>query len=122
MKRKLTKADESPEFQSFWSLWMPHARQTDGRGLARQTFFQHVLDGADPQEIVDGAAYFIRTLKDKAFIPLASSWINREAYSDLAELEHQYQSRAAHRASQASNVVQMAVSLPKHHFLRQQTK
>lgn len=117
-----TKADETPEFIEFWGDWRKYARETDGRGDARDCFLKHTRQGADPHDIVDGARYFLRTLKDKQFIPLAASWLNKRAYEDMAEMEREYQERAAHRASQASNVVQMAVSLPKHHFLRQQAK
>lgn len=116
MKGKIRKCDEGPEFKSFWSLWQPHMRQTDGRGLARETFYRHVSEGADPQDIVDGAAWFIRTLKDKAFIPLASTWINRQSFEDLAEQERGYQKRIQERPSQNTNVVRIA-SLPSHHFL-----
>lgn len=115
MKRKITKADETPHFLTFWSQWQPHMRQTDGRGLAREAFLKQVWEGANPQDIVDGAAYFLRTLKDKAFIPLAATWIHRESFEDLAEEERRYQSRIQERSQPSDNVVRM-VSLPKHHF------
>lgn len=90
--------DETPEFVHFWEkIWRKHARHTDGRGLARETFAKHVKAGADPQDIVDGAAYFFRTMKerDREFVPLSSTWINRQAYEDLAVSERQYQQRVA---------------------------
>ena len=116
-----TKADETAEFIEFWNMWRPHARQTDGRGEARDGFLKHVRNGADPHDIVAGAAHFLRSLKDKNFIPMASVWINRRAYEDLAETERDYQHRMQERSSQ-TNVVALNVSLPKHHFLRQQVK
>lgn len=118
MKKKISKADESDEFRTFWNLWQPLMRQTDGRGLAREAFFRHVFDGADPQDIVDGASYFLRTLKDKAFIPLASTWINRQSFEDLADQERAYQKRLQERSKPQQNVVQMVV-LPRNHFLNQ---
>jgi hypothetical protein len=93
MKTFTTKADETPEFVALWDMWRPLARQTDGRGDARDTFFKHVRAGVDPKDIVDGARYFIRTLKDREYIPLAASWINKRAYEDLATLERAYQLR-----------------------------
>lgn len=117
MKKKLTKADETPEFQEFWAFWSPNARDTDGRGLARDAFFKHVWAGADPRDIIDAAHYFIlRKLKDKNFIPLVASWLNSGQYEDLAEAERAYQKRIQERPSQTTNVVRIA-ALPSHHFL-----
>lgn len=95
--RKPSKADETPEFVAFWDQWRTKARHTDGRGLARETFFKHVSEGADPQDIVDGAAYFLRGVKDRQFVPLSSTWLNRGAYEDLAEQERELQARIAER-------------------------
>lgn len=113
MKRmRSTKADETPEFREFWDAWRPMSRPTDGRGEARDTFLSHIADGVDPQDIVDGARYFLRNLKDKDFIPLASTWLNKRAYEDLADSERDFQRRleeSRQRSSQTSaNVVQMA--------------
>lgn len=110
MAKKLwsTKADESPQFQEFWRVWLPAARETDGRGDARDTFLEHVNRGADPQDIVDGAKWFIRNLRDREFIPLASSWLNKRAYDDLAEQYRAYEARKAERQraqEQSTNVV-----------------
>jgi hypothetical protein len=109
MKKRITKADETPEFIEFWDVWRPHARHTDGRGLARDVFFDHVRAGADPRDIVDGAKCFIRTMreKDRDFIPLSSSWLNRNSYEDLAEQERTYQERVAAAQARADNVVPM---------------
>jgi len=99
----------SPEpegFDAFWGIWRPRARHTDGRGLARESFTKHINAGADPQDIIDGARCFFRTMKDKdrEFVPLSSTWLNRGSFEDLAELERAYQ--AKYGASQ-ENVVQM---------------
>lgn len=117
MKRKLTKADENEYFVEFWDFWKQYARDTDGRGLARDAFFKHVWAGADPRDIIDAAHFFIlRKLKDKNFIPLVASWLNSGSYEDLAEEERRYQSRIQERSQPSDNVVRM-VSLPKHHFM-----
>lgn len=93
MKGHSTKADEIPEFVQFWDMWRPYARKTDGRGDARDTFLKYVRAGADPLDIVDGARWFLRTLSDadRAYIPLAASWIGKRAFEDMCELERRYQ-------------------------------
>ncbi len=87
--------DETPEFIAFWEIWKPHARHTDGRGLARDAFTKHVRSGASPQDIVDGAKFFFRSMKDKdrEFVPLSSTWLNRGAFEDMAISERAYQTR-----------------------------
>lgn len=109
----MTRKDETPEFQAFWKIWMPNARKTDGRGLARDAFIKHVRMGADPQDIIDGAACFFRTMKerDREFVPLSATWLNREAYTDLAEQERTYQERVAEAQSRAANVVPLSQSI-----------
>jgi hypothetical protein len=107
---------QEPEgFDIFWSqIWRPHARHTDGRGLARETFAKLVKNGADPQDIIDGARCFFRTMKDrdKDYVPLSSTWLNREPYIDLAEQERTYQAavneRRQRQASQSENVISIS--------------
>lgn len=116
MKTMTTKKDETPEFVEFWeNIWRPKMRPTDGRGDARDTFFKHVRAGADPIDIIDGARFFIRTLRDFQYIPLAASWINKRAYEDLAEQERAYQRRISERAKpqEQSNVVSMQIDPEK---------
>ena len=110
MKKRITKADETPEFVEFWEdVWRSHARHTDGRGDARDAFFDHVRAGAAPMDIVDGAKCFIRTMreKDRDFIPLVATWLNRGAYEDLAEQERTYQQRVTEAKARNDNVVPM---------------
>ncbi|MDS1138594.1 hypothetical protein [Nitratireductor indicus] len=112
---------EPEMFCDFWSVWQPIARHTDGRGLARETFRKHILNGAEPQDIIDGAKWFVRSLtdRDRDFVPLSSTWINREAYLDFCEKERAYQARIAEMEHQRDNVVQMQrASLPENHFSR----
>jgi hypothetical protein len=107
VKTFTSKADETPEFVAFWSAWRIHARHTDGRGDARDAFFKHVRMGADPQDLVDGAAYFLRTMKDKdrEYIPLAASWLGKRAYEDMAEAERALQQKLRERVIAQPNIV-----------------
>lgn len=98
---------QEPEgFAEFWAVWRPCMRRTDGRGDARDTYRKHILAGAMPEDIIDGAKAFLRDMpeRDKAYIPLAASWLNKCAYLDWADKEREYQARIAARAE---NVVQM---------------
>lgn len=99
---------EPEGFPEFWAVWQPHARHTDGRGLAREAFRKHVLNGAMPQDIIDGAKWFIRNLsaRDREYVPLSSTWLNRETWADLCERERAFQERQAQTAPE-SNVVQI---------------
>lgn len=106
-KKIFSAKDETPEFQEFWRVWLPYARNNDGRGLARDAFFRHVTErSADPRDIVDGARYYLRSVKeeDKRFVPLSATWINRGAYEDMAATERALQKRITERA-QVANVV-----------------
>lgn len=118
--RPMTKADETPEFQAFWAIWQPHMHKNDGRGSARDEFFRHVeVRGADPQDIVDGAAWYIRSGgQGEKSTCHAQTWLNRCAYEDGAEKERQYQATLQERAA---NVVPMraATSDYKPKFLRE---
>jgi len=120
---KKLREQEPDGFPAFWDIWRPHARHTDGRGLARETFRQHVLHGAMPQDIIDGAAWFVRSMKerDKEFIPLASTWLNRQAYEDLCLKERDYQARItgaeASKPARTQAEPQPARSRPKTAFL-----
>ena len=100
---------KEPEgFAEFWAVWRKYARHTDGRGLAREAFAKHVRAGADPQDIIQGATCFFRTMKDRdrEYVPLSATWLNREAYTDLAEQEREYQQRiSAAQQRRAENVV-----------------
>jgi hypothetical protein len=115
----MTKARrQEPEgFAEFWDIWRPHMRHTDGRGDARKAFHKHIEEGADPQEIIDGAKAFLRSLtdRDKPYIPLAASWLNKEAYSDWAERERQYQEYLASKGS--DNVVNMPAQGKRSRFM-----
>ena len=111
------KTAEPEGFPEFWQVWSPHRRHTDGRGDARNTYRKHILMGALPEDIIDGAKGFFRFMaeKDKPYVPLAASWLNKEAYSDWCEQERAYHRRLAER--EQTNVVQMTrAALPDNHF------
>lgn len=106
-------------FPEFWAVWLPIARHTDGRGLARETFRKHILNGAEPQDIVDGAKWFARSLtdRDRPYVPMSATWLNRCSYEDLCHKERAYQARLA-GMEQSANVVSMKPApRPANHFL-----
>ena len=106
---KKVKAAEPEGFAEFWDVWRPHARHTDGRGDARTTFSKHIKNGAEPADIIDGAKWFFRSMKekDREFVPLASTWLNRGAYEDMAQQERSFQERVEARQPPQDNVVRM---------------
>lgn len=117
------KANETPEFIAYWNIWQPQSRNTDGRALARETFRKQVLRGADPQDIVDGAAWFLRNLSErtKDYVPLSSTWLNREGWDGLCEKEREYRARMEQASQAQENVVQIRpvqTVLPANHFSR----
>ena len=99
-----------PSFDTFWSLWRKHMRKTDGRGKARPAYQQMLDMGADPQDIIDGAAWYLRNMteRDAPYIPLASSWLRSERWADDCLLEREFNQRMG-AAKQASNVTPLHV-------------
>ncbi len=95
--------DEPERFDEFWKIWRPHARKTDGRAEARSTYGKHLKRGASADDMIDGARYFIRSLseRDRDYIPLASTWLNRGAYEDMGPMEREFQARASAASSPA---------------------
>lgn len=95
---------EPDGFAEAWSLWRPHMRKNDGRGEARTAFAKHIKGGASPADIIDGIRFYLRGLtdRDREYIPLFATWVNRGAYEDGAIAEREYQQRIAERAAQAS--------------------
>jgi|SRR5690606_31669909 len=103
--RPSTKADETPEFVEFWTLWQPVKSEYDGRALARDGFFQHVWwRGAAPQDIVDGARFYVHNFKPGQFRMKAAEWLSRGHYEDDCEKWRAFQARQAEQ-SQRANVV-----------------
>lgn len=102
---------QEPEgFPEFWDIWRPHMRHTDGRGDARERYRKELLKGSEPQDIIDGAKAFLRnwvTLPkdEQKYIPLAASWLHKEAYADWCEKERAFQARQTQQPRE--NVVQM---------------
>lgn len=102
---------EPEGFAEFWATWQPYMRHTDGRGDARERYRREILEhDAQPADMIDGAKAFIRNLlslpeRERGFIPLAASWLHKQAYLDWCEKERAYQSRISEREN---NVVAMA--------------
>lgn len=114
--------EHEPEgFPEFWSIYQPVARHTDGRGLAREAYRKQILRGAEPQDIIDGARWFVRNLSPRdrdGYVPLASTWLNREAYPDFAEKERAFQRRLAEQQTSENVTPIRKVTLPENHFSR----
>lgn len=116
--RPTTKADETPEFIAFWDIWRAVMNKNDGRGSARDEFFRHIEQyGADPQDIVDGARWFVRSGGNAEFKLHAQTWLNRRAYEDGCEHERAFQARLAERQN-PENVVNIAQPRGQTAFLR----
>lgn len=102
---------EPEGFAEFWKIWAPYQRKSDGRGKARPAYKQMMEAGHDPQDIIDGARWYLRNLtseEDKKYIPLAASWLRSERFADECEKERQYQARLAER--NGGNVTSMVRS------------
>ena len=113
--------DATPEgFDQFWSIWRPVMRNTDGKGLARDAYRKQLLRGTAPEDMIDGASWFIRNLTEKTrdYVPLSATWLNRETFDGLCDKEREYRARLE-TPSQA-NVVAMRATpiLPATHFSR----
>jgi len=98
---------QEPEgFSTWWTFWRPHMRHTDGKSDARQAYIKALLRGALPDDLLAGAQGYIRFMaeKDKPYIQLSQTWLNKDRWEDWADKEREYQARIAARAE---NVVQM---------------
>lgn len=75
---------EPTGFETLWKLWLPYARKTDGRGKARPTYIKWLEAGADPQDMLDGAQWHLRSLseRDRPYINLLSVYLNSERWMD----------------------------------------
>lgn len=95
---------EPDGFDSFWTFWREHKRHTDGRGKCRKEYQRQLNEGATPEDILLAARWHVRNTKDLAFIPLAASWLNSEAWIDECEKERAFQAK---QTAPRENVVQM---------------
>lgn len=102
--------EEPKGFATFWAIWKDHQRKSDGRGKARPAYKQMIDMGHEPQDIIDGARWYLRNLKteeDRKFIPLAASWLRSERFMDECEKERSFQAERTERAEKPRNVVQI---------------
>lgn len=96
-------AEDDPHgFLRFWCEWRKTKRHTDGRGKCRKEYMRQIKEGATPDDLLLAAKWHIRSTKDLAFIPLAASWLNSEAWVEEADKEREYQSRLADRTNVVS--------------------
>lgn len=103
---------EPDGFPEFWAIWLPIKRRNDARGLAREAFAKHIKAGADPQDIIDGASWYVRTTPaGYEYVLLSATWLNRGGYEDDCLRERAFQQRQAER----SNVV--PIRAPKTAFM-----
>lgn len=116
--------EAEPEgFTEFWTFWRPHMRHTDGKGDAKAAYRKALLRGDLPADILDGAKGFIRNMsdKDRPYIPLAASWLNKESYEAWCDKEREYRARMEQASQAQENVVQIRpvqAVLPANHFSR----
>jgi hypothetical protein len=82
---------EPEGFNQFWLFWRDHKRHTDGRGKCRKEYARQLAEGATPEDILLAAQWHVRNTKDRAFIPLAATWLNSEAWADEAPKERAFQ-------------------------------
>ena len=97
--------EAEPEgFEALWTLWRDQARKSDGRGKARPTYRQWLQAGADPQDMIDGARWHLRSLseRDQPYIQLLSVYLNSERWKDECEKERAYRERQAEVARVAN--------------------
>lgn len=96
---------EPEGFADWWAFWRPHMRHTDGKSDARSAYTKALLRGALPDDLLTGAQGYIRFMpeKDKPYIQLSQTWLNKDRWEDWADKEREYQSRLADR----TNVVAM---------------
>lgn len=120
MKKFIEAAPEG--FETFWAIWRPVMRNTDGKGLAREAYRKQLLRGADPQDIIDGASWFVRNLSEKTrdYVPLSATWLNRETYDGLCDKEREFKDRIESSQAQQNIVpIRVKAELPANHFSRQ---
>lgn len=110
---------EPPGFEALWKAWLPYARKTDGRGKARPTYIKWLEAGADPQDMIDGAQWHLRSLseRDRPYINLLSVYLNSERWADECEQERAFQKKRAEQEERrgmkpAPNVVQIETHRP----------
>ena len=81
------KQAEPEGFSQFWEIWQPNSRHTDTRADARNAYRKHLLLGTEPRDLIDGARgyFFFMKERDKPYVQLVATWMNKEAYVDWSE-------------------------------------
>lgn len=115
---------QEPEgFNDFWQFWMKTKRHTDGRGKCRKEYQRQLNEGATPEDILLAAQFHVRNTKDLAFIPLAATWLNSEAWVDEAPKERAHleamEQRKETAANRTENVVPIRAATGQTAFLKE---
>jgi hypothetical protein len=122
---KRAKVIEPEGFEELWQMWLPHARDSDGRGKARPTFIAWCEAGVDYNDFIDAARYHIRNrlqMKSMAYIELLASYMNGERWKDECIKERAFQAKETARQEQQaiiSNVTPIRPLTGQTAFLRQ---
>jgi hypothetical protein len=104
----------NPEgFDQFWAEWRKTKRHTDGPGKCRNEYTRQLKIGATPDDILMAAKWHVRNTKDLAFIPLASTWLHSELWSEEAEKERKLQSATQDRATNVVPIKPVSTYKPK---------
>ncbi len=74
-------------FERFWSV-IPKRNHPHPKELSRKSFFKAVSNGAKPEEIIDAAYQWRRTVEEMGkigteFVPMASTWLNQARFKDF---------------------------------------
>ena len=83
IRRQVPKASDEQRVR-FWSAWK-HRRAADSRKQAWALFDRKVASGADPEAIIRAAEAYQSGLKDPSYVALATTWLNRELWTQTEE-------------------------------------
>jgi len=108
MPRKIDE-NEPEGFADFWGEWMPKKRKNCTRANALKRYEIALQDGATPTEIFEGARFYLSNLTpdELAFIPMATTWLDRKTFFDALEQKEAYEQRllvAQQRREHQANV------------------
>ncbi len=91
------------EFSDFWLIakrWRgSYSNPRGGRGGAEQAWNRAIMDGADPDEIVEGAQGYVDHIQaddvESHFVCMASTFLNQARWEQYADIAVEARARAA---------------------------